>query len=160
MFGENLSRSLRRKLSTQRYMEELSCLTGGNVSPGDLCSIEATMNIQERVLFFSGLPCSHADIDFFDKTSFRFYDFISRLEALNDSRVYIWTPRTVDCGAFLGGKIGGINFEFNHDINDEGILVFLTEDLQDRLLLDFYVDDGSYRLRVEVQGNNWFGVKY
>ena len=80
---------------------------------------------------------------------------------VNPSSIYVWTPRTIDCGALLVTSLAEIKFDFDFAINDEGILAFTTSDLADSLLLDFSnTSAGEEVLLVETQGPNWASVVY
>ena len=49
-----------------------------------------------------------------------------------------------------------VRFDFDFSVNKDGMLVLLTMDLQDRMLLDFSEGpDGELLLEVEVAGANW-----
>ena len=76
-------------------------------------------------------------------------------------QVYLWTPRTIDCGVLLVPSLDVVKFDFDFDVNEEGILVLLSSDLVDRLLLDFSKScTGEERMTVESQGINWMHVDY
>lgn len=54
-----------------------------------------------------------------------------------------------------------VNFSFPFELNNEGIVVFLSTDLKDKLLLDFYINPtGNMVLEVEGQGLNWSNINY
>lgn len=104
---------------------------------------------------------SQWQIRFFDRTSERFGKLLQNLTAANPSSVYVWTPRTIDCGALLVPSLDAITFDFDFSINDEGVLSFVTSDLADRLLLDFSrTSAGEQMLTVENRGPNWTRAIY
>jgi hypothetical protein len=52
--------------------------------------------------------------------------------------------------------LSDVQFDFGFAVNRDGIVVLLTADLQDRMLLDFSEGpDGEQLLEVEVAGANW-----
>ncbi|MDB3935502.1 hypothetical protein N9383_02140, partial [Granulosicoccus sp.] len=98
---------------------------------------------------------------FADRSSERFKNFVKRLNDANPFPVYLWSPRTIDCGALLVPSLNVISFDFEFKVNDEGIFVFLSSDLLDKLLLDFFTQtNGEQRLKIETQGTTWGRVTY
>ncbi|NIM40576.1 MAG: hypothetical protein GTN84_06165 [Hydrogenophaga sp.] len=143
------------------YLEELAPLVGAPVAVAELGPIEQPAALQKAAKVIDPEPLQSFEMPFSERCSAQFLDFIKRLCCANPSAVYIWTPRTDACGVYLAGPISTIKYNFGFDINSEGVLVFLTEDVQDRLLLDFFSSSaGEHRMKVEVQGRNWSEVKY
>ena len=100
-------------------------------------------------------------IKFYKKSSKRFKNFIARLYSCNKSPVYIWTAKSNNYGLFKIDSIKKINFSFKFKVNVEGIVVLLTENLQDTLILDYYENSKEERLlEITLQGKNWFSVAY
>lgn len=157
----SLSDKLQQKLNMKRYLEELGSLTGRVVQPDELCSLEQVVVMRQTA---KELAAQHAvvfEIPFSDKGSSRFKTFIQKLKDANSSPVYLWTPRTMNCGALLVPSIGEIKFDFDFAINDEGILSFTTNDFRDSLLLDFTnTPMGEHFMKVETQGEHWAKVSY
>ena len=95
------------------------------------------------------------------RKSKRFKQFIANLDKANNRPVYIWTEKSNVCGLYKASSIKAINFSFKFDVNDDGMVIFLTEDCNDRLLLDFYIDYKERKmLDLEVKGKNWFSVPF
>lgn len=145
----------------KRYLEELGVLTGRSVQAdelGSLAEAAAMRMAAQRAAAQSPTPC---EIKFSERRSERFRKFLRSLTDANPSSVHVWTPRTIDCGALLVPSLGAIKFDFEFGINDEGILVFTTSDLADKLLLDFSsTPAGEQVLTVETEGPNWARVVY
>lgn len=155
------SEKLRKKLSMKMYLKELTVLAGRPVQANELGSVEKAVSVRKAGQKFSTLDAASFEIPFADLSSERFRRFVRKLYNANPSSVYVWSPRTIDCGVFLMPSIAAINFDFDFEINEEGILVFLTNDLKDRLLVDFFILSQSHkRSKVEVQGNNWGEIIY
>jgi hypothetical protein len=58
-------------------------------------------------------------------------------------------------------SIEAIDFTFPFDISPEGIVEFVTEDLSNELLLDYYQDsDDREMLEVEWQGKDWHSISF
>lgn len=155
------SGKLRQKLNLKRYLAELSALTGGSVQDDELVSLEQTAALREAQQKFGALPMSFSEISFSERGSERFREFVRRLHDANPSPVYVWTQRTIDCGALLIPSLMAIRWDFDFAVNEEGMLAFVTSDMADSLLLDFSeLHDGEQRMKVETQGANWEGVAY
>jgi hypothetical protein len=156
------SEKLRRQnLNLKRYLEELAALAGRSVQASELGSVEQALSIREGGVKFVEMATASSEIPFADLSSERFKSFVKRLNEVNPSPVYVWTPRTTDCGAFLLPSISAIRFDFDFTVNSEGILVFITNDFRDRLLLDYFIlPTGEQRLKIETQGENWGGMGF
>jgi len=148
-------------LKMKKYLEELSVFAGHPVKSADLGSAEQAASIREAARKFSVSDAASSEIAFVDRSSERFKQYIKRLHDANPSQVYVWTPRTIDCGVLLVPSLSAIDFDFDFAVNEEGILVFLTDDLEDRLLLDFFIaPTDEKRMKIETQGANWGEVIY
>lgn len=152
---------LRQKLNLKRYLAELSTLTGGSVQVDELVSLEHTATLRQAQQKFEALPTSPSEIPFSERGSERFKEFVRRLHDANPSPVYVWTQRTIDCGALLIPSLMAIRWDFDFTVNEEGMLAFVTSDIADSLLLDFSeLQKGEQRMKLETQGANWEGVTY
>lgn len=151
-----MEEKLRLKFNQKKYLEELSELSGRQVQLAELGSIEQAAAIREAGKAFVSQSVTTSEILFSERSSQRIKGFVKRLSEANSSPVYVWSPRTIDCGAFQLPSLCIINLDFSFNINEEGILVFLTADLLDRLLFDFFsLPTGEQRLKIETQGENW-----
>lgn len=156
------SEKLRQKLNLRRYLDELAALVGRSVDADELSTLERATAIREEVgQKFGALPSQASEILFSERCSDRFNGFVQRLGNANSSSIYVWTPRTVSCGTLLVPSLATIKFSFDFGVNEEGILVFLSSDLEDRLLLDFSASPaGDQIMKIETQGTNWGGITY
>lgn len=161
MSSPSLSTRLRRNLHLKRYLKELSALMERSVQAEELGSLEQAAAMRTAAQGFLEKSTTQYEISFSDRSSERFKRFLQSLTDANPSSVYVWTPDTIDCGALLVPSLDAIRFDFDFDINDDGILAFLTSDLGDRLLLDFSrTPTGEQVMKIETQGANWGGVIY
>ena len=152
---------LRQKLHLKQYLAELSVLTGHPVSADELGSIEQAAAMRLAAQGEGSQYSVRLEIKFADISSVRFSKFLQRLSDANPSNIYVWTPRTIDCGALLVPSLDAIKFDFDFTINDEGILAFTTRDLRDCLLLDFSIaTTGGQVMTVETRGANWSKTVY
>jgi len=100
------------------------------------------------------------DIPFSEKSGTRFRAFLRHLADANPSDVYIWTPASNICGVLKPLSLSEFDVAFPFDVNPEGVLVILTADFSDQLLLD-YSDEGQGKmLEAEVSGEHWSRVVY
>lgn len=152
---------LRQKLNLKKYLVELAALTGRSVSADELISLEQTAVLRVAQQKFAAQAIASAEVPFSDRGLTRFKEFVRRLHDANPSPVYVWTNRTIDCGALLVPSLTAIQWNFDFAVNEEGILAFVTLDLADSLLLDFSESPtGEQGLKVETQGAHWEGVAY
>lgn len=160
--SSTLTQKLQRNLYLKAHLAELEALTGRTVRVDELSSIEqfeARRQVGRQK--YVGQPVTACEIPFTDRTSERFKGFIQRLKEANSSPIYVVTPHADVCGELLVSSLDEIKFDFDFEINEDGILIFPTSDFEDRLLLDFSnTSTGEQVMRVETQGKNWVKVTY
>jgi len=143
------------------YLAELGQLMRRAVGAGELLPLEETHTIRERASKFKRTPLRKQELPFSDRETTRFHAMIEQLSTLNSASIYVWTPRAYICGLHRLVPLHEINFQFAFDINREGILSLLTEDLRNGLLLDFSEEVAGVRtLEIELSGESWGLAKY
>ena len=71
------------------------------------------------------------------------------LEKLNTvCGIYLFTSLSKDCGAVLIDSINLFNFDFNFTDDDSGIISIVASNLKDKILLDFYEEDGTEYIEI------------
>lgn len=154
-------KSIEYRQHIKSYLSELTVIINQYVSEIDLSSLSDVEDARRKAVSLNDFPVSKFIIPFNEKATEKFRSFIDALYQANDSEVYIWTKRTNVCGLYKIKSIRNINIDFPFEINDEGILVFLSADFKDRLLFDFSLDsNGNKILEIEMQGRNWSGINY
>jgi len=153
---KGLSRKLSYKTQMSRYLSQLSGLAGKSVEESDLGSIEELDELKPKLKKFIGQEKILFEIELKDIRSDRFRHFLKSLERMNHLPVFVWIERTNVCGTFRLPSISRINTEFTVELIPEGIVSFVTEDLEDRLVFDF--DDNW--VEIAIQGADWINVKY
>ncbi len=143
------------------YLLELGILANKTVNKSDLSSIDKVDKVKAGASNLENFPIERFKVDFSEKDESRFANYIQGLYSTNSEQVYLWTSKTNICGLYRVDSIKDVNFLFPFELNDEGIVVFLSADLKDKLLLDFSIDSTDNRIiEVEAQGANWSGIKY
>lgn len=161
MTSPSLSQRLRQNLYKKQHLEDLGALLGRVVLQEELGSLEHVNTMREASQKFIDLPVTKREILFSERRMDRFRKFIERLSEANPAPIYVWTEHTIDCGLLLVPSLSDIRFDLDFSINTNGVFVFTTSDLYDRLLLDFSLSDtNEHRLQVETQGEHWSEVVY
>lgn len=162
MTSPSLALRLQRNLYLKEHLKELEALTGRVVRAEELGSHEQLVALrQSSQKFHDDQRVIHCEILFSEKTSERFKRFLQRLKVANPSPIYILAPRVESCGTLLVSSLDEIKFDFDFEINEDGILIFVTNDFEDSLLLDFSIaPTGEQMLQIETQGTNWAKVIY
>jgi hypothetical protein len=156
-----LQAELAFKRSISKHLTELSKLVGRHVAIKDLLSIEETDDLRKRASEVSRAPSLKTTLDFTDKSSERFKAFLQRLASSNAAPVYIWTTLSNTCGLLRPVPLVSIDYGFDFDLNEDGIVAFVTEDLKDRMLLDYTErSDGIRELELEAAGEDWGQAQY
>lgn len=159
MTSENKDK-IRYKVNLKPHLEELNCFTSKRMEESDLLSIEETKRILEQSQQLPQLSTNKFTIPFQEKRSERFKKFVAKLQEVNSSSIYIWIDRTNDCGTSIIGSLSDINWEFDFDCSSNGIFVLESIDLQDRVLFDFFEEDGQLWLEIEASGIHWSKVNW
>jgi len=150
-----------RKQTLSRYLKKLKCLTGRDLTPASLLSVEETESIHEQLSDLANSHASKFTIAFEDKLSERFRNYVENLYKANPVPVYLWIEESSMCGLIRLKSIKSVNFTFPFDVCPNGVITFSTADFRDRLLLDFFEDGvGQRMLEVESQGKHWLNVTY
>jgi len=66
-----------------------------------------------------------------------------------DNNIYVFTTLSRDCGAVLIDSINSFNFNFNFMDDHSGIISLISSDVKNKILLDFYEEDGLLYLEIE-----------
>lgn len=152
---------LRRRLDLKACLAEFEVLSGRTIREDELLPLDLTPSIRERSkAVLKGKPVKKWNVAFRERCSEQFDRFVDSLFALNPSTVYVWTNRANTCGLLQLGSIRHVNFCFDFSALSDGIVVFLTSDLRDNMLLDWEEADGDQRLTVELTGENWPSAKF
>jgi hypothetical protein len=143
------------------YLLDLGVLANKTITRDDLSSLEKLDEVRSKVSNIENLPIKKFEIEFSEKYSIRFNDYIKALYAVNNRQVYPWLDRTSQCGLYTFDSIKDVDFSFPFDFDGE-IVSFSSVDLKDTLLLDSFVDDftGKEMIEIKTQGLNWPNVKY
>jgi hypothetical protein len=144
------------KANIGRHLTQLSRLTGTIVNKDSLLSPQETEALRATSKTTEYAPVWRHTMDFSKLTEAQFQRFVGALDEMSPSGVYIWTPLSNVCGLLRPVPLKSIQWGFDFDLIPEGILVLLTADLADRMLLDF--SEGSTRrqeLEIEVSGQHW-----
>lgn len=149
------------KKNIDGYILELKKFTGIDIEPEFLSSIEDMEKIRRKSSSLKNNREKTFTIQFEEKNTKKFIDFVAKLYCCNSNPVYVWTEKTNKCGLFKIDSVLKFNFSFEFDINCEGIVVLLTENLCDKLILDYYENYTNEKLLdVTLQGRNWYSVAY
>jgi hypothetical protein len=157
----DLSRKLAYCRNIKAYLSQLKALTNQDVTEEDLLSLDVVEDIREKSKGLIEKPKRKLVIPFEEKKEVRFQRFVQNLNQLNPSPVYIWTESTNSCGLFEIPSIAKFNFDFEYSVNREGIIVLLTKDFTDKMVLDFGEDaKGARLLEIELIGDHWPSATY
>lgn len=152
---------LTQKLNLPQHLRELSQLVGRKVEPSELLSLAETEAVRAQGMTVQREPSWQCELRFSDKLSARFGRLLQAFRERNPSPVYLWTSLSNACGLLRPVPLSAVRFDFDFSVNRDGMLVLLTADLQDRMLLDFSESpDGEQLLEVAVAGPHWGQAAY
>lgn len=151
----NLRKQRELKKSLPKFLSKLEAIISSDVEENRLLTVDESNRLIDSSNL--GLPKTKTGftIDFSRKNNRNFREFINALYQANSSPVYVWIEDSNIHGLYKAPSIRSINFSFPFDIDDNGIIVFRTDDCKDKLLIDFYEENGCEMLDVEIQGCNW-----
>jgi hypothetical protein len=144
------------KEQTHSYLLQLARLVRRSVRPEDLLSLEETEAVRTRANTVRRRHLWRVELPFSEKSTPRFRGFVHDLMQLNPSPVYVWTELSNACGVLPPVPLDMVNFDFDFDTDPTGVLVLLSADLQDKMLLDYSESESGRRtVEVEVSGDHW-----
>ncbi len=147
---------LQQTLQRPRHLRELGQLVGRTLTADDLLSIEDTESLRVHALSVVRAPSWRCQIPFADMQSPRFAHLVEKLQMANPSPVYVWTLLSNICGILRPIALSELRFDFDFTSLPDGILVLLTADFQNQMLLDFSEGEAAeQRLEIEVSGAQW-----
>jgi len=150
--GKNIA--YRRNIG--KYLQELKNFCKNVPIENELLSLDETQNIRNCSKALDTVVARRLRMDFHEKISDKFLDFVESLYKKNRSNIFIWTPLTATCGTYKLDSILDFNFGFEFDSNPEGIVVLLASNFTDKITLDFSVDcAGKKILDIDLVGDNW-----
>ncbi|RYZ09382.1 MAG: hypothetical protein EOO73_03540 [Myxococcales bacterium] len=155
-----LANKLAYRNEIRRHLAELTRLLGREVRADELLSLEDTQRVR-GALNGEEEPSRSFVIPFDDKSSPRWALFVSNLSATLSGNVYLWTPASNECGLLRPVPLGAVDFTFEFETIPEGIVSIVSEELGDRMVLDFSEEAQQGRvLEVEQFGETWGKVAY
>nr|WP_001001499.1 hypothetical protein [Leptospira interrogans] len=157
MNEENLKK-FRYKLSMPKYIAEISQLTNNPFDETNLLTLNQTESIRRSPSKIKVMK--KFEIPFEEKNSERFSRFLNILYSKNQLPIYIWTEFSNDCGVYRIPSILDFNSHFAFEVNADGLIQLLSENLDDELIFDFTEDNNERLLEVELSGANWIQVEY
>ncbi|WP_353118217.1 hypothetical protein [Myroides odoratus] len=137
----------KRRLYGKKYLKEyigvIKRITTLNEHEINLLSIIETDNIieKEKTLKFQ----SSSKLFFNDKEELK--KFI--IEKLNTDSIYVCTQFSVDCGILMIDSLKVFNFQFDFDDDSSGIITLINSNLEHKVLLDFYEENGLKYIEIE-----------
>lgn len=149
------TRRMRQLMYMKKYLADLSALLGRDVLQDELGPVEQVQVLQAEARKLSRLEKVCYEMAFAGKKDAHFKKFIGELFNANSLPVYLWASHVEECGLLLLPSIRDMNFDFSFDVDGNGVISLVTYDFKDGMLLDFFIDDGSERLIIEVQGEHW-----
>jgi len=151
--SDELTKGLRRNKHLARHLTELGCLLRREVRPEDLLSLDETEVLLGRTA--KRTPGHKETFPFAEKARGSLSPLV---HAFQNDFVYLWTALTNDCGVHRAVPLADIDFNFPFEFSPEGILSVVSQDLGDRILLDWYEEGGVELLDFEVIGPRWSAV--
>jgi len=154
---------IRYKQNIKPYLRELHELSLEAPSERDLLTLEATEEVRKNSKeALKGRPVRKVRIDFGEKNTDRFKNYVANLHRVNPHPVYIWISKTNSCGLYAISSLLRFNFNFSFDVIKEGVIGLLSSDLSDTFTLDFSYDEKSfkYELEIDICGDHWALIEY
>jgi hypothetical protein len=147
---------LARNANLRGYLNQLSEMVGREVTEEQLSSLEEVEKLKKTASQLNGYPKKYIKIASEALAQERFTSLVQRLAKANSNPISIWLDATASCGTLYIPGIIEFNFSFRFTAIPEGVVVLLTKDGSDKLLLDFSPDE----VEVELQGKAWGNAEY
>ncbi|GEM_PF-4649113 len=154
--SSDLSSRMRKKRNIEEYLSQLSMLSGQQVLTSDLSELDEVFEVKQRSVKIAEEDQNQFEIPLGELSSERFQKYIATLRVANSSPVIIWLHATNDCGFIVLSNIEAFNFQFSAEDFPRGIIVLLSEDCNDKMILDFDLKN----VEIEAVGRHWSLVRY
>jgi hypothetical protein len=143
------------------HLRTLSLFSRKPIQESDLLSAAETAFISGNWKSKTSPFSFGIELAFGEQLSHRFTDYISQLNHQNSSRIGVWIEHSIEYGALCLENISSVRFDFPFDFDRNGIVVFATIDLKEKMLIELIEhSEGVVTLRVEVSGASWKNVFY
>ncbi|OMP74934.1 hypothetical protein BW716_32820 [[Flexibacter] sp. ATCC 35208] len=141
------------------YLKELEATFNVNGNEITILSLEETDSIIEQSVDKTNNDIiSKQIIPFDDKEDIlRFY--IDNCSRLQPNKVYVVTDYSKECGVAVLDSLIRLNPNFAFNAEHTGIISILSEDLSNKLILDFYEENDRFFLEIETAGNLWGKIR-
>lgn len=147
---------LLRKRWMREYLDQLSLVSGRDVVENEIRSVEEAKSTREKAKKFASLPRYRQEFLLKNNEIGPLRHLFTLLERANPAPISVWTDHTIDCGTFTLPNILSVDLTFLAKWKYDSVIVFLSSDLSDRVILDFdQVYDNGISIVVETQGKNW-----
>lgn len=130
------------------YLKELNALVNINVLQENLIPLEKSPkaeNISENK--------KKVRWKFDEKAKLE--GLVNKLVKLRDDDLLLITEYSKFCGALKLSSLKSFNIQFDFNAEHAGIIVLRLCDNSNKLLLDYYQDEGENILEIEVSGKDW-----
>jgi len=152
-----MTSNLEYKAVIDTYLKQLSELCGKIVTSKDLSNIQEVNDLRIKSMRIKGLtPKKQFEISLNDLKKQRFKAYIDNLIKEKNNPVTIWLDSTKTCGVLRIKSLDVFNFSFDPSIISGGVIVLLSEDCEEKFLLDFDLNS----VEIDVSGNKWTIVEY
>ena len=149
---EILFRKQRGKQVIDLYLEELNNLFNSSITKDNLLSLEVTDEIISK-LSLERYKLIKTSFDFKDKA--KLSACINDLIKLYSGPVLVFTSYSEFCGAVEVSSLARFNVDFNYKDEHAGIISVISKDLKNKLLIDFYEEQGDFFITIETRGVLW-----
>lgn len=147
------------KANLPNYLHDLGILLQRVVKVDDLVGLNESEKISEYIRSISTVyKTEKYQITFIDYKKIDFNALIEELHKHTFPPVFVWSTYTNECG-FLKLDKGFIEIKnLNDFLFQSNICVFISNDLSQRLLIDFTNNNGDQDIIFEVYGEKWSKV--
>ncbi|MFD2162263.1 hypothetical protein ACFSJU_07650 [Paradesertivirga mongoliensis] len=128
------------------YLKELNKITKRQVAASDLLTIVDTDELYD--VKFQNTPICTIRLKFEDKAELE--KLLEDLRSQKDTEYFLFTSYSGDCGTLKIKSLKEFNIDFSFSDEHAGLISLISEDLSQKILLDFYEEEGIEYLEVEV----------
>lgn len=161
MHDASLRQQLRRNLRLDGYLSTLGLFMQRVVQAAELRCVAPCASELLQTQQLAWQPEASFEIPFAQRTSAKFRRLVKKLKTANPSSLCLFAANSARCGWLPVDSIDEIRFDVDPRAFQQGPLVLVTQDLNDRLLLDTRRADADASLLIlQVRGPAWGLVRY
>lgn len=154
---EFLFRKQNGRTNLPKYIEELNNLLDTAKGNYQLLNLKNTDKVLQRAYQINN-PKKTFQLKFYEKDKF-LQECFTKCSKKPPDKAYFYIDFSKDCGITFIDSLLMIKTDFSFSSEHAGIIVIISEDLNNKIVLDYYEENEDSIIEIELCGEEWSKVK-